>query len=99
VNVRVAVTGRIVIVTVIVSPPTATTPAGGASWTLTTSSPETPFIEIGDVSRRFSWARVSASPATSTTAGWRLTEAISKPAAGTPVMTGFTSKVRLCRSE
>ena len=49
-NVRVAVTGRSVIVTVIVSSPTATTPVGSARPTSTVSSAETPVIGIGSVS-------------------------------------------------
>ena len=98
-NVRVAVTGRIVIVTLIGSEPTATTPAGRASSTVTVSLADTPVIGIGTVSTRVRAASWSASPATSTTCGSTVTDSISKPAAGVPVMTGLTGSVRLWRSE
>ena len=98
-KVRVAVTGRIVIVTLIGSEPTATTPAGRASATDTVSLADTPVIGIGTVSTRVRAASWSASPATSATCGSTVTDSISKPAAGVPVMTGLTGSVRLWRSE
>src|SRR3954452_19325830 len=98
-NVRVPVTGRIWMVTLTGSSFTAPTPVGSASLTCTVSSADTPDIEMGSVSTWLSSASWSASPATSTTSGVTLTDSISNPAAGLPVMIGFTGSVRLWRSE
>ena len=97
--VRVAVTGRILIVTVTGASSTATTPVGRASLASTVSSSDTPVIEMGSVSTRVRSTSWSASPATRTTWGTTVTESISKPAAGTPVMMALTGRVRLCWSE
>ena len=97
--VRVAVTGRILIVTVTGASSTATTPVGRASLASTVSSSDTPVIEMGSVSTRVRSTSWSASPATRTTWGSTVTESISKPAAGTPVMMALTGRVRLCWSE
>ncbi len=51
------------------------------------------------MSTRVSSASWSASPATSATSGFTVTESTSKPAAGVPVMIGLTGSVRLWRSE
>src|SRR3954462_9074011 len=98
-NVRVPVTGRIVMVTVTGASLTATTPVGRASPTLTVSSAETPVIGMGTVSTWLSSASWSASPVTSATRGSTATDSISKPAAGRPVMIGLTGSVLLWRSE
>ena len=98
-KVRVPVTGRIWMVTVTGSSLTATTPVGSASATWTVSSAETPVIGIGSVSTWLSWASWSASPVTRTTSGSTVTDSISNPAAGLPVMIGLTGSVRLWRSE
>ena len=91
VNVRVPVTGRIVIVTLMLSSPTWTTPVGRASVVVTVSSSETPVIGIGAVSTLASWASVVGVTGDKDDLRFdgRLMS-ISNPAAGDPVMIGLT---------